>query len=123
MVYSARRKFLAAAGGLLASGCGVISSPRSEKASVTIDTESNSFHPSSRSDTGPKQILLNDLFEKVPEPFPSYGTVYRNNHLQSDRFPDLQLTTRSGEQVRFYSDLVKDRFVVINFLYTRCDGI
>ena len=38
-------------------------------------------------------------------------------------FPSVVLRTHQGEQVRFY-DLVKgDHLVVINFMYTRCDGI
>jgi protein SCO1/2 len=35
-------------------------------------------------------------------------------------FPDVALTTQDGKTVRFYSDLVKDRFVVVNFIYTHC---
>jgi protein SCO1/2 len=35
-------------------------------------------------------------------------------------FPDVPLTTQDGKTVRFYSDLVKDRFVVVNFIYTHC---
>ena len=35
-------------------------------------------------------------------------------------FPDVSLTTQDGKTVRFYSDLVKDKFVVVNFLYTHC---
>ena len=35
-------------------------------------------------------------------------------------FPDVSLTTQDGKTVRFYSDLVKDKFVVVNFIYTHC---
>jgi protein SCO1 len=35
-------------------------------------------------------------------------------------FPDVPLVTQDGRTVRFYDDLVKDRFVVINFIFTRC---
>ena len=35
-------------------------------------------------------------------------------------FPNFVLTTHEGEQVRFYEDLVKDRFVTINMMYTSC---
>jgi protein SCO1/2 len=38
-------------------------------------------------------------------------------------FPDVVLTTHEGKQVRFYEDLIKDKIVVINLMYTRCaDG-
>ena len=38
-------------------------------------------------------------------------------------FPNYQLTTHEGEQVRFYEDLVRDRKVLINFMYVDCDGL
>ena len=38
-------------------------------------------------------------------------------------FPNVPLVTHTGRQVRFYDDLLKDRKVVINFMYTVCSGI
>jgi protein SCO1/2 len=35
-------------------------------------------------------------------------------------FPNIPLTTQDGKTVHFYDDLLKDRKVVINFIYTRC---
>lgn len=35
-------------------------------------------------------------------------------------FPDVSLVTQDGKTVLFYDDLVKDKFVVINFIFTRC---
>ena len=35
-------------------------------------------------------------------------------------FTDTSLLTQEGKQVRFYSDVLKDRVVVISFLFTRC---
>ncbi|MDH3279865.1 MAG: SCO family protein [Gammaproteobacteria bacterium] len=37
-----------------------------------------------------------------------------------DYFTDLPLITQDGEQVRFYTDVLKDRVVLINFVYTNC---
>ncbi len=37
-------------------------------------------------------------------------------------FTDTVLLTQEGKQVRFYSDVLKDRVVVISFLFTRCKG-
>jgi len=36
------------------------------------------------------------------------------------RFPNVPLTTHDGEQVQFYDDLVENKVVVINFVYTSC---
>ena len=38
-------------------------------------------------------------------------------------FPNLLLTTEENREVRFYDDLIKDRVVLINFMFTSCNGI
>ena len=40
-----------------------------------------------------------------------------------DYFPNVELITHTGRRVRFYDDLIFDRTVLINFMYTTCDGI
>jgi protein SCO1/2 len=43
--------------------------------------------------------------------------------LQRYHLPNVELITHEGQKVRFYDDLVKDKKVVINFMYTKCtDG-
>jgi protein SCO1 len=37
-------------------------------------------------------------------------------------FPNVTLTTHKGKKVKFYDDLLKDKIVIINFMYVRCDG-
>ncbi|HEU5132421.1 MAG TPA: SCO family protein [Pyrinomonadaceae bacterium] len=37
-------------------------------------------------------------------------------------FPNVTLTTHEGRKVKFYDDLIKDKIVIINFMYVRCDG-
>ena len=36
------------------------------------------------------------------------------------RFPDLVVRNQEGRKVRFYSDLIKDKVVVLSFFYTSC---
>lgn len=43
------------------------------------------------------------------------GTVWGANY-----FPNVPLITHEGESVRFFDDLVKDKVVAINFIYTTC---
>jgi protein SCO1/2 len=38
-------------------------------------------------------------------------------------FPNLLLTTHEGKKVRFYDDLLKDKIVIINFMYAKCEGV
>jgi protein SCO1 len=43
--------------------------------------------------------------------------------IRDEHLPNVPLVTHEGRTVRFYDDLVKDRLVVLNFMYTRCaDG-
>jgi protein SCO1/2 len=42
---------------------------------------------------------------------------------QARYFPNVELTTHEGKKVRFYDDLIKDKIVVINFMYAQCVGI
>ncbi len=35
-------------------------------------------------------------------------------------FPDYVVTTHEGKKVRFYKDLVENKIVIINFIYTTC---
>jgi protein SCO1 len=37
-------------------------------------------------------------------------------------FPNVTLRTHRNEVVRFYDDLVKNKIVVVSFMYTRCEG-
>jgi len=36
--------------------------------------------------------------------------------------PNVPLRTHTGRAVRFYDDLVRDRLVLVSFMYTRCEG-
>jgi protein SCO1/2 len=38
----------------------------------------------------------------------------------ADYFPNILLVTQDGKTVRFYEDLIKDKVVAINFIFTHC---
>lgn len=43
--------------------------------------------------------------------------------IQQHHLPNIEVITHEGKKVRFYDDLVKDKKVAINFMYTKCtDG-
>jgi cytochrome oxidase Cu insertion factor (SCO1/SenC/PrrC family) len=42
---------------------------------------------------------------------------------RADRFADVELTTHDERVVKFRTDLVRDRAVLLNFMYTSCTGI
>ena len=43
--------------------------------------------------------------------------------IRERHFPNLLLTTHDGRKVRFYDDLIKDKIVLLNFMYVKCDGV
>jgi protein SCO1 len=57
----------------------------------------------------------------------SSGSRFKNieprERIRQRYFPDLVLTTHEGKRVRFYDDLIKDKIVIINFMYAKCEGI
>jgi protein SCO1 len=55
---------------------------------------------------------------------PAGANVSPRERIQRKHLPNVELVTHQGKTVRFYDDLVKDKKVVINFMYTRCaDGV
>jgi protein SCO1/2 len=44
----------------------------------------------------------------------------RHSRWGANYFPNIPLVTHEGIPVRFYDDLIKDKVVVINFIYTSC---
>ena len=46
--------------------------------------------------------------------------VLNNADRRRNRIPNVPLMTHEGEAVMFYDDLVKDKTVMINFMYARC---
>ena len=45
------------------------------------------------------------------------------DRIRDRHFPNLVLRTHDRRTVRFYDDLIKDKVVLINFMYAECDGI
>jgi len=63
--------------------------------------------------------------ESAPDPEPE--APKENQHAADDSthpyFPDVLLTDQAGERHRFYSDLMKDRVVIINSFFATCQGV
>ena len=39
-----------------------------------------------------------------------------------DYFTNMELIDQDGERLRFYDDVLKDKVVVISFIFTNCEG-
>lgn len=53
-------------------------------------------------------------------PLRQWQTIPPRELIRQRHFPNLQLITHHGKKVRFYDDLIKDRKVIINFMFTTC---
>src|SRR5947209_7869199 len=67
------------------------------------------------------------LFAQEPTPKSKQRYDFQNGSprelIQRRHLPNVELTTQDGKRVHFYDDLVKDRRVVIQFMFTRCKDI
>src|SRR5262245_4781966 len=51
-----------------------------------------------------------------------WAVVPPRERIRDRYFPNLELSTHDGRSVRFYDDLIKDKLVVLNFMYASCEG-
>jgi len=51
------------------------------------------------------------------------GSAAQQTRWRADYFPNVVLTDHNGLQVRFYDDVIRDKVVAINFVYTDCNDI
>lgn len=54
---------------------------------------------------------------------PKFKNISSRERIQQRYFPNLVLTTHEGKKVKFYDDLIKDKIVMFNMMYAKCDGI
>jgi len=90
-----------------------ISPPRLSLAALFLSGCVTSTEPATREDLSA---------EVVPYEEQDDATREANARLKG-YFPNHELITQDGEAVRFYDDLVRDRKVLINFMYVECDGL
>lgn len=67
------------------------------------------------------------LFAQEPTPASKHHYNFNNisprELIQRRHLPDVELITQDNQKVHFYTDLVKDKRVVIQFMFTRCKDI
>jgi protein SCO1/2 len=54
---------------------------------------------------------------------PKFKVIDSRERIRQRYFPNLVLTSHEGKKVKFYDDLVKDKIVVFNMFYAKCEGI
>ena len=63
----------------------------------------------------------------VPQAWAKSAGAAPSERLSADerrrhRFPNVPVVDHEGKLYRFYDDLIKDKIVLINFMFTRCNG-
>src|SRR4051812_939786 len=54
----------------------------------------------------------------------TFGAAEARSSLWGETYiPNLPVVTQNGETLNFYDDLIKDKVVVISFIYTSCTDI
>lgn len=54
---------------------------------------------------------------------PTAGPAATATPWGADYFPNVPLVTHEGNPVRFFDDLIKDKVVIINFIFTSCPDV
>src|SRR5262252_8896554 len=52
-----------------------------------------------------------------------WETISPREQIRRRYFPEMRLVTHEGKRVRLYEDLIKDRIVLLNFMYAHCRGV
>ena len=62
-------------------------------------------------------------YAQAPDSPRKFKQISSRERTQQRYFPNLVLTTHEGQKVKFYDDLVKDKIVIFNMMYAKCEGI
>ena len=52
-----------------------------------------------------------------------FKQVSSRERIRQRYFPNLELTSHEGRKLKFYDDMVKDKLVIFNMFYAKCEGI
>src|ERR1700756_3849235 len=61
-----------------------------------------------------------------PAPVPAHKFAPRVSGREMMRrryFPNFELVSQNGRKMKFYDDMLKEKIVLINFMYADCEGV
>lgn len=68
-----------------------------------------------------RQLAITILFGVVSTL--SAPSAFASSVWGADYFPNTELVTQDGDKVQFFDDLIRDKVVVVNFIYTTCPDV
>ena len=107
----------------------VVSAQRRPKPAAAATTYECPMHPevtSTRRGRCPKCGMTFTATKKNVAPAPTTASATETepgSDTTKLRIPDATVLDQNGRQIKFYSDLVKDKTVAINFIFTTCTAI
>src|SRR6185436_3053806 len=60
---------------------------------------------------------------QAPDATSKFKQIPSRERIRQRYFPNLVVTDQDGRKLKFYDDLVKDKIVIFNFFYAKCEGI
>jgi protein SCO1/2 len=60
---------------------------------------------------------------QAPDATSKFKQIPSRERIRQRYFPNLVVTDQAGRKLKFYDDLVKDKIVIFNFFYAKCEGI
>ena len=60
---------------------------------------------------------------QTPEGTSKFKQISSRERIRQRYFPNIELTSHEGKKLKFYDDLVKDKIVIFNMFYAKCEGI
>ena len=60
---------------------------------------------------------------QTPQRQSRFKDIPSRERIRQRYFPNLELTNHLGQKVRLYDDLIKDKIVIFNMMYAKCEGI
>ncbi len=60
---------------------------------------------------------------QAPDAPSKFKQIPSRERIRQRYFPNLVVTDQAGRKLKFYDDLVKDKIVIFNFFYAKCEGI
>jgi protein SCO1/2 len=67
--------------------------------------------------------MAKDLPLTAPPPARHWRSIPPREVIRQRYFPNVELHTQEGRTVRLYDDLIKDKIMIINFMYAICDNV
>src|SRR5688572_9336261 len=68
-------------------------------------------------------LTLGETHAQTPPTGTKFKDIAPPERIRQRYSPYLVLTTHEGKKVRLYDDLIKDKTIIINFMYAKSEGV